>query len=73
MKEGESVVTLEEHIMISDDKNHDKYAVKAFEQASLDHLKEKGFTPTHSSMTIVQVSINQEEYFNLFRILMSQN
>ena len=33
--------------MISDDKNHDKYAVKAFEQASLDHLKEKGFTPTH--------------------------
>ena len=27
--------------------NHDKYAVKAFEQASLDHLKEKGFTPTH--------------------------
>ena len=47
LKEGESVVTLEEHIMISDDKNHDKYAVKAFEQASLDHLKEKGFTPTH--------------------------
>ena len=28
-------------------KNHDKYAVKAFEQASLNHLKEKGFTPTH--------------------------
>ena len=47
LKEGESVVTVEEHIMISDDKNHDKYAVKAFEQASLDHLKEKGFTPTH--------------------------
>ena len=47
IKEGESVPTLEEHIMISDDKNHDKYAVKAFEQASLDHLKEKGFTPTH--------------------------
>ena len=75
IKEGESVVTLEEHIMISDDKNHDKYAVKAFEQASLDHLKEKGFTPTHiiSSMTIVRVSINQEEYFNLFRIPMFQN
>ena len=47
IKEGESVPTLEEHIMISDDKNHDKYAVKAFEQASLGHLKEKGFTPTH--------------------------
>ena len=47
LKEGESVVTVEEHIMISDDKNHDKYAVKAFEQVSLDHLKEKGFTPTH--------------------------
>ena len=33
--------------MITNDKNHDKYAVKAFEQASLNHLKEKGFVPTH--------------------------
>ena len=31
IKPGESVVTVEEHIMISNDKNHDKYAVKTFE------------------------------------------
>ena len=47
IKPGESVVTVEEHIMISNDKNHDKYAVKTFEEASLNYLKEKGFTPTH--------------------------
>ena len=35
----------EEHIMISDDLKHDKYAVKAFEEASLKHHKEKGFVP----------------------------
>ena len=47
IKQGESVVTVEKHIMISNDKNHDKYAVKTFEEASLNYLKEKGFTPTH--------------------------
>ena len=47
IKPGESLVTVEEHIMISNDKNHDKYAVKTFEEASLNYLKEKGFTPTH--------------------------
>ena len=36
----------DEHIMISDDLKHDKYAVKAFEEASLKHLKDKGFVPT---------------------------
>ena len=46
IKPGESVVNVEEHIMITNDKNHDKYAVKTFEQASLNHLKEKGFVPT---------------------------
>ena len=33
--------------MISNDENHNKYAVKTFEQASLNLLKEKGFIPTH--------------------------
>ena len=44
---GKSVVNVDEHIMISNDKNHDKYAVKTFEEASWNYLKEKGFTPTH--------------------------
>ena len=47
IKEGESVATVEEHIMISSDKNHDKYAVKTFEDMSLSALKAKGFVPTH--------------------------
>ena len=46
-KEGESVVTVEEHIMITVDGSHDKFAVNTFEQASLDHLKKNGFIPTH--------------------------
>ena len=36
----------EEHIMISDDLNHDKFAVKKFEDTSLENLKESGFEPT---------------------------
>ena len=59
IKPGESVVTVEEHIMITNDKNHDKYAVKAFEQASLNHLKEKGFVPTH----IIQFNDNCSSQF----------
>lgn len=35
----------EEHIMISDDLKHDKFAVKAFEKRCLQHLKNKGFVP----------------------------
>ena len=54
IRPGGSVVTVKEHIMISDDKNHDKYAVKAFEEMSLNNLKENGFTPTH----IIQFSDN---------------
>ena len=72
IKLGESVVTAEEHIMISNDKNHDKYAVKAFEHASLNYLKEKGFSPTH----IIQFSnncashIRARELSNLFHVQM---
>ena len=40
-------MTVEEHIMITSDKNHDKYVIKTFEEVSLNHLKEKGFIPTH--------------------------
>ena len=47
IRPGESVVTVEEHIVITSDKNHDKYAVKTFEEISLNHLTEKGFLPTH--------------------------
>ena len=36
----------EEHIMISDDMVHDKFAVKKFEDISIDHLKKQGFDPT---------------------------
>ena len=44
-KDGKLIV--EEHIIVSDDLNHDKYAVKAFEDASLRELKNNGFEPTH--------------------------
>ena len=47
IKPGQSVVTVKEHIVISSDKTHDEYAVKAFEEVSLNYLKEKGFTPSH--------------------------
>ena len=47
IKEGESVATVEEHIMISSDKLHDKFAVKTFEETSLSALNAKGFVPTH--------------------------
>ena len=36
---------VEEHIIISDDLNHDKYAVQAFEDASLKELETTGFVP----------------------------
>ena len=35
----------EEHIMLTDDLHHDKFAVRAFEKQTLDHLKAKGFIP----------------------------
>ena len=47
IKEGESIAIVEEHIMISSDKLHDKFAVKTFEETSLSALKGKGFVPTH--------------------------
>ena len=53
-QEGESVATVEEHIMITGDKSHDKFAVKTFEEMSLNALKKKGFVPTH----IVQFNDN---------------
>ena len=40
-----SLVT-EEHIMISDDLKHDKFAVCAFKKSMLNHLKAKGFVPS---------------------------
>ena len=45
IKPGESTITTEEHIMVSDDLNHDKFAVRKFEELSLQHLKSKGVTP----------------------------
>ena len=45
IKPGETEVTAEEHIMITDDNNHDKFAVEKFEELSLQHLKSKGITP----------------------------
>ena len=45
IKPGETAVTTEEHIMISDDLNHDKFAVRKFEELSLQHLKSKGIAP----------------------------
>ena len=38
---------VEEHIIVSDDLNHDKHAVKSFESASLQELHTNGFEPTH--------------------------
>ena len=43
--DGELIV--EEHIIITDDLLHDKYAVKAFEDGSLKELQKNGFVPTH--------------------------
>ena len=43
IKDGKLVT--EEHIMITDDLHHDKFAVRAFEKQILDHLKAKGFIP----------------------------
>ena len=45
IKPGVSIITTEDHIMISDDLTHDKFAVKTFEELSLQHLKSKGITP----------------------------
>ena len=47
IKPGESTITTEEHIMISSDLNHDKYAVKKFQDLSLEHLKSKGVVPNY--------------------------
>ena len=47
IKPGESTITTEEHIMISDDLTHDTFAVKKFEALSLQHLKSKGITPRY--------------------------
>ena len=41
--DGETIT--HEHIMITDDMKHDKYAVKAFEDASMNSLKSLGFKP----------------------------
>ena len=45
IKPGESTITTEEHIMVSDDLNHDKFAVRKFKELSLKHLKSKGLSP----------------------------
>ena len=37
---------MEEHIMMTDDLKHNKFAVCAFEHQTLEHLKKKGFVPT---------------------------
>ena len=47
IKPGDTEVTTEEHVMISDDGNHDKFAVQRFQDVSLQHLKEKGINPDH--------------------------
>ena len=52
IKDGKLVT--EEHIMITDDLHHDKFAVRAFEKQTLDHLKAKGFIP----MQIIQFCDN---------------
>ena len=38
---------VEEHVIISNDLNHDKHAVKAFKQASMKELQRSGFKPAH--------------------------
>ena len=74
IKPWESVVTVEEHIMITNDKNH-KYADKTFEQPSLNHMKEKGFVPTD----IIQFNDNCSSQYKgkgiyfLFRCSSPQN
>ena len=35
----------EEHVMLTDDLKHDKFAVREFDHTTLDHLKKKGFVP----------------------------
>ena len=47
IKPGDTEVTTEEHVMISDDGNHDKFTVQRFQDVSLQHLKEKGINPYH--------------------------
>ena len=42
-KEGKLIA--EEHLMISDDLKHNKFAVREFEKRPLEKLKEKGFVP----------------------------
>ena len=38
---------VEEHVIVSNDLNHDKHAVKAFEEASMKELEMSGFKPSH--------------------------
>ena len=45
IKPGESTITTEEHVMVSDDLNHDKFAVRKFEELSLQHLRSKRLSP----------------------------
>ena len=45
IKPGESTITTEEHIMISDDLHHAKFAVRKFKEMSLLHLRSKGIIP----------------------------
>ena len=45
IRPGESSITTEEYIMVSDDLNHDKFAVRKFDELSLQHLKSKGLSP----------------------------
>ena len=52
IKDGKFVT--EEHIMITDDLQHDKFVVRAFEKQTLDHLKAKGKFP----MQIIQFCDN---------------
>ena len=44
----------EEHIMLSDDLKHDKFAVRAFEKTTIDHLRSRGIVPTQ----IIQICNN---------------
>ena len=62
IKEGESEVVSEEHIVFSDDRVHDKFAVKAFTEISLNHILNKGFKPTH----IIQFSDNASGQYKSF-------
>ena len=38
---------VEEHVIVSNDLNHDKHAVKAFEEASMKEFEKSGFKPSH--------------------------